>query len=123
MEIVSGGRVIHKAESRGPKQDKLRLQVDVSAAESHWIAARVTGFNGAVAHTSPVYVLVDGASFADRTQLPDIVAKRLKALDFIARRLRDSRFTRFYSPGEVDALSARLEESRKLYRDKVRGAE
>ena len=120
LEIVSGGRVIRTSEARGEKDGKLGLQFDFSAAESQWIAARVTAFNGAVAHTSAVYVLVDGASFADRTQLPELVAKRLRVLDFVAGRLRDSRFTRAYPAGEVDALSARLEEARKLYRDKLR---
>ena len=64
--------------------------------------------------------MVDGASFADRSQLPELVAKRLKVLDFIGGRLRDPSFTRAYPPGEVDALSARLEEARKIYRDKLR---
>jgi hypothetical protein len=121
LELIGDGRVIATARARGPKEGKLRLPFQVgAAANSMWIAARVTAFNGAVAHTSPVYIIVDGASFADRTQVPELVAKRLKVLDFIAGRIRDSRFTGAYPAGEVEALSARLEEARKLYRDKLR---
>jgi hypothetical protein len=121
LELIADGRVIATAHARGPKDGKLGLPFDVGAAgNSMWIAARVTAFNGAVAHTSPVYVMVDGAGFADQTQLPELVAKRLKILDFVAARLRDSRFTRTYPPGEVAALSARLAAARKLYKDKLR---
>jgi hypothetical protein len=121
LELIANGRVIATAHARSPKDGKLGLPFDVGAAgNSMWIAARVTAFNGAVAHTSPVYVLVDGASFADRSQLPELVAKRLTVLDFIGERLRDPRFTRAYPPGEVDALSARLEEARKIYWGKLR---
>lgn len=63
-----------------------------------------------------MYALVDRESFVDRTQVPDLVAKRLKVLDFIAGRLRDPKFTKSYQPGEVDVLTARLEQARKAYR-------
>jgi hypothetical protein len=121
LELIADGRVIVTAHARSPKEGRLGLRFDEGAAgNSMWFAARVTAFNGAVAHTSPVYVVVDGESFADRGQLPELVAKRLKVLDFIGGRLRDSRFTRDYAPREVEALSARLEEARKIYRDKLR---
>jgi hypothetical protein len=120
LEIVSDGRVIRSAQASTPKQGKLQMQFDVPAGQSQWIAARVTAFNGAVAHSSPVYVLVDGESFADRAQLRQLVEKRLKVLDFVAGRLRDPKPGRARLPGEVAALKASLEEARKLYEAKLR---
>ena len=102
-------RVIRSAEAPTAKQGKLQLQFDVPAGTSQWIAARVTAFNGAVAHSSPVYVLVDGEGFADRTQVRQLVEKRLKVLDFIAGRLR----------GEGAAVTRSLDEARKLYEAKL----
>jgi len=72
----------------------------VPANESQWIAARTTAFNGAVAHTTPVYVLVDNKSFLDRANLQQNVAKQLKVLDWIeARRLANAQTTRYWAPG------------------------
>jgi len=119
LEIVAQGRVIRSVEAASAKAGKLRLQFDIPADASQWIAARVTAFNDAVAHTSPVYVLVDGATFADRSQLRGLVEKRLKVLDFVAERLRDPKFTRSYPPGEVDLFNASLDEARRLYLGKL----
>jgi hypothetical protein len=120
LEIVAHGRVIRAVEARGPGQSHLELQLDQRGGESQWIAARVTASNGAVAHSSPVYILVEGESFADRKQLPQIVEKRLKVLDFIGARLRDRNFTRSYAAGEVDALAERVEDARRRYTEKLR---
>lgn len=122
LEIVSHGRVIRSAEAQGGKLGKLELQFDLRVNESQWIAARVTSSNGAVAHTSPVYVVVDGESFADRKTAPEIVERRLKVLDFVLARLHDEKFTRTYGPGEVAALTERIEDARKKYAEKLRPA-
>ena len=97
LEVVSHGRVIRSVESADPKQQKLVAEFELPAGESQWLAARTTAFNGAVAHTSPVYVIVDGASFLDRSQLPQLVAKELKVLDYVEKRMHDKRFTRGYA--------------------------
>jgi hypothetical protein len=119
LEIVAQGRVIRSVEADSAKAGKLQLQFEVPASASQWIAARVTAFNGAVAHTSPVYALVDGVTFADRTQIHELVEKWLKVLDFVGERLRDARFTRSYPAGEVEAFHASLEEARRLYKSKA----
>ena len=116
LEVVSHGRVIRSVEAGGPKQKKLVVEFDLTAAESQWIAARTTCLNGAVAHTSPVYVIVDGKSFVDRSQVRQLVTKQLKALDFIEKqRLGNSRFTRNWAPGVVDQLRLRVEDARTKY--------
>jgi hypothetical protein len=116
LEVVSHGRVIRSAESRGPQRGKLVAEFELQAGESQWLAARTTAFNGAVAHTSPVYVIVDGASFVDRAQLPQLIEKRLKVLEFVEKRLHDPAFTRKrYPPDEVSELMARIKDARANY--------
>ncbi len=116
LEIVSHGRVIRSVDSRGPKQDKLTADFELPAGESQWIAARTTAFNGAVAHTTPVYVIVDGKSFLDHRNIQQLVAKQIKVLDFIEqKRLDNPQFTRGWGPGMVTAVWNDVEDARARY--------
>ena len=115
LELISHGRVIRCVEPSDPKQERLALDFEVPADRSQWLAARTTACNGAVAHTSPVYVIVDGASFADRSQLPELVAERLKVLEFIESRMHNRRFTRGYAPGVAHELLKRVADARARY--------
>jgi hypothetical protein len=116
LEVVSDGEVIQKAEAARTGQRELKLEFKLEAGHSRWIAARVRSANGALAHTSPVYVEVEGAG-PDPEKRQRLAAKRLKVLEFIEGRLADARFTREYAPGEVDALRARIEEARLRYKN------
>ena len=93
-DVVRSGR-------RGPASSSSTCP----ARESQWIAARVTTRNEGVAHTSPVYVLVDGQKFWDRNRLPELVKKRLAILDFGQGRLKDAD-TRPRSPRARSTRSA-----------------
>ena len=113
LEIVSHGKVIRKAESSDPEQEKLAVDFELAAGESQWIAARTTAFNTAVAHTTPVYVMVNSKSFLDRAQLQKLVANQLQALDLIEeKRLRNPEETRDWAPGVVDALRKDMQDAR-----------
>jgi hypothetical protein len=114
LEIVSNGEVVRTAESSAPGQRDLKLEFKLEAGAMQWIAARVRSHNGALAHTTPVYINVEGAG-PDRDDRRRLAAKRLRVLEFIEGRLGDARFTREYAPGEVEALSKRLEEARQRY--------
>ncbi len=116
LEIVSEGQVIRAVKSSGPKQDKLAADFELPAGESQWIAARTTAFNGAVAHTTPVYVIVNGRSFLDRANIQQLVAKQLKALDWIEKkRLDNPQYTRIWGPGVVGAVWKDVEDARARY--------
>ncbi len=116
LEIVAEGRVIRAVESKGPKQDKLTADFEVTAGESQWIAARTTAFNGAVAHTTPVYVIVNGRSFIDRANVQQLVAKQLKALDWIEKkRLDNPQNTARWGAGVVAAVWRDVEDARARY--------
>jgi hypothetical protein len=116
LEIVAHGRVIGSAESTDPKKSELVLNLPVEAERSQWIAARVSSHNGGLAHTSPVYVRVDGKPFHDETRSAELVKERLAVLDYIEGLLRDQKFTEEYAAGEVEALRKRIGEARGWYR-------
>ncbi|GAB3642863.1 CehA/McbA family metallohydrolase [Spirosoma arcticum] len=80
LEVVSHGRVIGRATvrdsvgpaSRGPafrqSTDHLSLTFTLPSVErGQWIAARCTAGPGQAAHTTPVYVTVDGGGFHNST--------------------------------------------------------
>jgi hypothetical protein len=118
LEVVSHGRVIRKVESHDPKKSELTADFELPPSESQWIVARTTSFNAAVAHTSPVYVIVDGASLADRAQLPQLVENWLKVLDFVEKRLSDPQYTRRrgYSASELPLLLESIQDARAKYK-------
>jgi hypothetical protein len=119
LEVISHGRAIKSVESHDPKQGKLTADFDIPATESQWIVAKATSYNGAVAHTSPVYVIVDGKSFADRSQLPQLIAEQMKVLDFIEERLHDPRYIQRakYSDIDVRLMLASIQDAREKYKE------
>lgn len=120
LEIVSRGQVIRSLESKDPAKTTLAADFTIRAGEGQWIAARATAHNGALAHTSPIYILAGGQDFKNRKQLPELVAKRLHILEYIEGKLRDEKFTATYANGEVSALTKRVREARELYRQLLR---
>lgn len=116
LEIVAEGKVIKSATSSDPKQDKLVADFDLPVADSQWIAARTTAFNGAVAHTTPVYVVVNGRSFIDRANVKEMAAKQIKVLDWIeSHRVSNPQYTSHWGPGVAAALWKDIEEARADY--------
>lgn len=118
LEIIAHGQVIHSTESNNPDKQELTIEISLNAEAGQWIAARVTSHNGAFAHTSPVYVWVDGEIFRNKKELPRLVDKRLRVLDFNASRLNDPKYTAQYrySMSEVEALTSEMDEARTRYR-------
>lgn len=116
LEIVAEGKVIKSIQSTGSQQDKLIADFELRATDSQWVAARTTSFNGAVAHTTPVYVIVNGRSFIDRANVQQLVAKQLKVLDWIeANRLANPQNTKLWGPGTVAAVWRDVEDARASY--------
>ena len=116
LEIVAHGQVIRRVESSDPKEEELLLEFDSEVEVSQWVTARVYSHNGAVAHTSPVYVLADGDKFWNLQEVPRLVEKRLKALDYIQGRLDDAEFTADYTLGEVEGLQQRVELAKESFK-------
>jgi hypothetical protein len=117
LEIVAHGKVIKTVESSNERQSELKTDLEIPVSESQWIGARVRTYNEGIAHTSPVYLIVNGQSFADRSQLPQLVAKRIAILDFVEKRLRNHQFIgrSRYSEAELPVLFAAIKEAREKY--------
>jgi hypothetical protein len=66
LELVSHGQVIARVTAReaGQSPDHLSLSLTIPSIEQgRWIAARCSAGPGQAAHTTPVYVTVEGGSF------------------------------------------------------------
>lgn len=115
LTIVAQGRELRRIDAP-PGRTEVKTELTLPVEESQWVAARVESRNGAVAHTSPVYVLAGGRPVLDRARLPRLVEKRLAVLDYIEGRLKDARYTQRYAEGEVAAHMERVERARDQYR-------
>ena len=75
LELVMHGEVVATA-AGGEGTETLSLDYELTAAQSCWLAIRAYGAAGALAHSSPVYVLVDGDErFWKRSAVPTLVNK------------------------------------------------
>jgi len=75
LELVLHGDVVATAKSESGSES-LSLAYEMTAQESCWIAVRAYGKNGAVAHSAPIYVFVDGVEdFWKRSAVPQLVEK------------------------------------------------
>jgi hypothetical protein len=117
LEVISHGKVIKTVESKNARESELKADFEIPVTESQWIAARVKSRKSAIAHTSPVYLIVNGESFADRAQLPQLVARQMAILDFIEKRLRNPQFVErsHYTEAELPVLFAAVKEARARY--------
>jgi hypothetical protein len=74
LEIVVNGDVVRSAPST--------LDFELPVTQSIWVAARCSG-----AHTTPVYITVDGQRHWNRAAAPELIATRLGKLDEIEQLL------------------------------------
>ncbi|MFC5537260.1 CehA/McbA family metallohydrolase [Rhodocytophaga aerolata] len=67
LEIVRHGKVLARVTAKDLKQTSghLTLELKLPAEQGIWLAARCFAENNGVAHTTPVYVSVDGRGFHD----------------------------------------------------------
>ena len=75
MEIVVHGSVVGRvtAADDGQSREQLSIELDLPVEKGMWIAARAAAGPMQVAHTSPVYVTVDGGGFHDAAALDSLL--------------------------------------------------
>lgn len=75
VEILSHGRVMAAASSgdAGQSRDRVEIELSMPVQEGMWIAARAEAGPTQVAHTTPVYVTVDGGGFHDPNALDSLL--------------------------------------------------
>ncbi len=76
IELIKFGQVIASKNIESiAERDSVSLSVDVTATEGCWLAARCYAGAGQMAHTTPVYISVDGSGFADEVSLQNDIKK------------------------------------------------
>ena len=76
-------------EASNPKSlDTLQIMMNHPILKSQWMAAVVYCTNGAVAHTTPFYIVVDGLPTWNPDKAPEIILKQLAAIQKIEAELR-----------------------------------
>jgi len=84
LELVVEGAVVKTVQALG--QDQVTLDMTLKADHSKWIAVRAFGSrqsdsNTTVAHSAPIYVIVNGQPFWDRERVPQLVQEQEEVLN------------------------------------------
>lgn len=87
LEIVGHGEVLKRVTGQGEKQ--LSVEFDLEVERGIWIAARASAGPGDLAHTTPVYVTVDGGSFHNPATLEANLERCERDLAELEQELRD----------------------------------
>jgi hypothetical protein len=80
LELVVHGEVVAVADDVS-RDNFISLNHSLVADSGMWIAARAYGTDQAIAHTAPVYVVIDERGFQKSDAVADIVARMLARLD------------------------------------------
>jgi hypothetical protein len=115
LEIIAMGQTLRKVEASRSGQTELKVDMTVPANESQWIAVRAASRNGGLAHTSPVYVIAGDRPILDHVRAPELVKKRLAALDHVERLLQEPQYLSGYATGEAEAHRERVRQARAKY--------
>lgn len=91
LQIVGHGKVLREvgAKLAGQSADELALELDLAPPHGLWIAARVDAGPFQIAHTTPVYVTVNGDGFHTRDNLDaqiDLTKKHLEEIRLLLSR-------------------------------------
>ena len=93
--------------------DSLSFALEWTIEESQWLAAVVYCENGAVAHTSPIYFVVDGKPSWSAEKAPAIIQKQLDAIDLIESEEKAK-------PDPDPEILNRLEKGQNFYQELIR---
>ena len=81
LEIIGHGRVLARADGRSAA--RLATELELPVEHGLWIAARAQAGTAQAAHTTPIYVTVNGGSFVN----PDALDARLRAAEDYLREI------------------------------------
>ncbi|GMV96278.1 MAG: hypothetical protein AMXMBFR83_06460 [Phycisphaerae bacterium] len=110
LTVVSNDGVVREL-ANPDRQTELALEFDWPVKESRWLVASTVCDNAAVAHTTPVYVVVNGRPTWSREHGPAVIDRQLAAIAGIEREVAEKADDR--SAG----IRVRLEKARVFYAD------
>lgn len=129
LELVVNGEVIAQSTDSPTETEPLQLNTMVNAEAGFWIAARATGTNGSRAHTTPVYVSVNGSRHWNQERVPLVIERQMAVLEEIEAvvagvesaeakgEINRLDFETLLIARQKETVRALLERSRSLYRD------
>ena len=103
------GLVVEKINT--DKLDSLVIKLAHRLYKSQWLAAIADCDNGAVAHTTPVYFIVDGKPTYDINKAPNIIKKQMESIEEIKN---EENSNKVVDQGILDRLEKASEFYRKL---------
>ncbi len=130
LELVVHGEVVATEPANG--RDRVRLRRTVAADRSLWLAVRAFGErqeerNITVAHSAPIYVIVEGRPFYRDERVPELVAlQRTRLRELLTEAVDPDRDLEPWEtrsllsemwPGQRRLLAPRIEEADARYRD------
>ncbi|MCA9132395.1 MAG: hypothetical protein KDA45_04550 [Planctomycetales bacterium] len=83
LELVSNTGILHEVRRNAQSSDELSLEVEVDISRSTWLALSTRCANGALAHSTPIYVVVDDEPTWSPQESERIVSKQLDAIALI----------------------------------------
>lgn len=110
LTLVSNDGVVKEVLNPDGKPE-LSFDLDLTIGQSRWLVASAVCTNGAVAHTSPVYLIVDRQPAWSTRHAPRVIARQLEAIDKIEQEFSTGADER--SKG----IRERLQKSRTFYQD------
>jgi hypothetical protein len=89
LQVIGHGNVLREAKAgdAGQSSERLSLEFELPVEHGLWLAARVDAGPAQMAHTTPVYVTVNGDGFHDRKKLDTQVALTLRHLQELRQEL------------------------------------
>jgi hypothetical protein len=116
LEIIAHGKVIQEIIPNNSDQstEQLTLNFELEIENGIWIAARCYAGPNQVAHTTPIYITIDGNGFYNKETLQDYLALNEKYLEELEKKLiqpaeKITRRVWWYKKG----LKERIERTRK----------
>lgn len=88
--------------------DEIEIDLVHTLKKSQWLSAAVYCENGAVAHTTPIYFIIDGQPTWDTEKAPGIIVKQLTAIQSIEDETRAKEVV-------DEGIISRLEDARTFY--------
>lgn len=120
LQLIAHGKVLDSIEAEGSSgaQKTLKIHKSMNVEKGLWIAARVKAGPLQYAHTTPVYIRVDGGGFQDDEELQDNLDKAESYLEELSYELENQ--DRTVAENEAWRYKERLSERIKETREKIR---
>ena len=85
LEIITGDGVVKSVTREENADGDLSLEFDFKVETSGWITASTSCKNGALAHTTPIYIVVDDRPTWSPTKGPALIKKQLSSIGRIEK--------------------------------------